>query len=116
VEQLMREFESKFGIDRSSLFRLLFAYQKRDFEPVNSAGLRFAAWDIPARKADFETLPTTFDLIFDMKETATMLTGTVNVRIAGINGSGAAEVANGFNRILKIIVSESDLLLPTTEA
>jgi amino acid adenylation domain-containing protein len=111
MEQLMRELESKRQIDRASLFRVLINYQKHDSKPMNATGLTFASWNVPYRNSEVEALPTAFDLILNLKETSTMLTGTVNVRIAAVNGSGAADVANEFTGILKIMVSELERLI-----
>jgi amino acid adenylation domain-containing protein len=116
IEQLIREQESKFGMDRSSLFRVLFNFQKRDFEMVNLPGLTFAPWDVPNTKSEVEPLPTALDLILNLKETSTMLTGAVNVRIAAVNCISAAEVATDLNRILELMVSEPNRLISKLNA
>ena len=111
IEQLMRVRESTFGMDRSSLFRVLFNFQKRDFEIVRLPGLTFAPWAVPNTETEVEPLPTALDLILNLKETSTMLTGAVNFRIAAVNGNNAAEVAIDFNRILELMVSEPKRLI-----
>ena len=83
---------------------------------MNAAGLTFAPWDVPNTKTEVEPLPTALDLILNLKETSTMLTGAVNVRIAAVNGISAAEVANDFNRILELMVSEPNRLISTLNA
>ena len=68
------------------------------------------------RNSELEPLPTAFDLIFNLKETSTMLTGAVNVRIAAVNSISAAEVAIDFNRVLELMVSEPNRLISNLNA
>jgi len=110
MEELMRNQESKCGIDRSSLFRILVNFQTRDAELVNLPGLTFAPWDVPNTKSEVEPLPTACDLIFNFKEMSTSLTGTVYVRSGSVYGIGA-EITDDLNRILKLMVSEPNRLI-----
>ena len=112
MEQLMRELESKHAIGRGSLFQVLINYQKHDSKPVDASGLTFASWNVPYTNSEAEPLPTTFDWIFNLKETSTTLTGTVNVREGTVKGRSTAEVTIDFNRILERMLSESSCLVP----
>jgi len=105
-EQLRRELEKENKFGRVSSIRVLFNYQKRAFRPIYAAGLKFASWSLPIRVVDSETLPAAYDLIFDIKETSTALTGAVNV-VEGIYKQRGARNANiDVQEVLNIMVSE----------
>ena len=111
MEQLMRELESKHAIGRASLFRVLLNYQKHDSKPVNVSGLTFASWNVPYTNSEAEPLPTAFDLIFNLKETSTMLTGTVNVRDDNSISGHTMDVVERLNRVLAALVSDPKRLV-----
>ncbi len=113
MEQLMRELESKRQIDRASLFRVLINYQKHDSKPINATGLTFASWNVPYRNSESEALPTVLDLIFNLQEMSTMLTGTVNVRNEAVNGLNIKNAAKHFYQILEIMASHPNRVLST---
>jgi hypothetical protein len=104
MEQLMRELEAEQDFDRASLFRVLINYQKHDSKPMNVTGLTFASWNVPYTEPEEEPLPTAFDLIFNFKETATRLTGTMNVRCA-------LSLVTNFSQIIELMVSDPSLSL-----
>jgi non-ribosomal peptide synthetase component F len=104
MEQLMRELESKHAINRASLFQVLLNYQKQDSEPVHVSGLTFASWNVPYANSQSEILPTAFDLIFNLKETSTMLTGTVNVRDDNSISGHTMDVVEYLNRLLENLI------------
>jgi amino acid adenylation domain-containing protein len=111
MEQLMRELELKEGADRASLFRVLINYQKHDSKRVHVSGLTFASWNVPYTNSEAEPLPTAFDLIFNLKETSTMLTGTVNVRDDNSISDHTMDVVEGLNRVLPALVSDPKRLV-----
>jgi amino acid adenylation domain-containing protein len=109
-EQLARDIEKEHGLGRESLTPVLFNYRKRAFSPVNAAGLIFAPCILPTRVSDSESLPAAYDFIFDVRETSTTLTGTVNVR-DGISGQRGASM--NLQKILNVLVSEPTRVLST---
>ena len=58
-----------------------------------------------------EALPTAFDLIFNMKEAPTNLTGTVTVKDGTFDGNNVANVSDELTQILEIMVSEPNGLI-----
>jgi acyl carrier protein len=105
-EQLARVLETEHKLERDCLFRVLLNYQQHTFPPINAAGLRFASWYLPPMKSGSEWLPTRYDLIFDVKETTTSFTGTVNVRIPICEQSKTGNVNEYFQKVLKLLVSQ----------
>jgi hypothetical protein len=65
---------------------------------------------LPTRVSDSESLPAAYDFIFDVRETSTTLTGTVNVR-DGISGQRGASM--NLQKILNVLVSEPTRVLST---
>ena len=111
IEQLMRELELKREVDRACLFRVLINYQKRDSAPMNAAGLTFAPWTVSYANPEAEALPTACDLIFNFRETSTMLTGTVNVRDAIPTNGHTMDVVERLNRVLESLASDPKRLV-----
>jgi amino acid adenylation domain-containing protein len=112
-EQLARVLETKHKLERECLFRVLLNYQQHTFRPINAAGLRFASWYLPPMKSRSQWLPTKYDLIFDVKETTTSFTGTVNVRTPICQQSKAGNVNEYFQKVLKLLVSQPRRSLST---
>ena len=105
-ERLAQLLETEHKFKRDCLFRVLLNYQRHTLPPINATGLRFAPWYLPSMKSGSEWLPTMYDLIFDVKETTTSLTGTVNVRIPICEQSNAGNVNEYFQKVLKLLVSQ----------
>jgi acyl carrier protein len=105
MELWERDLECKHGIARETVFRTLFNFQKHDFHPVSVSGLTFAPWHVPYASGEQKPLPTAFDLIFDIKETSTGLTGTVNVRTDVPTRWTTMDVVTEFYRSLEVMVS-----------
>jgi amino acid adenylation domain-containing protein len=105
-EQIAREFEAEHDIRRGSLIRVLFNYQKHTLPQVTAAGLTFASCNLPVGHSNAASLPSAYDLIFDVKELPTALTGTVNVRSSITKPSGAGNAWTGLQKILEVSVSQ----------
>jgi hypothetical protein len=77
------------------------------------AGLIFAPCVFPTTVSDSELLPAAYDLIFDVRETSTELTGTVNVSASIAGQEGAKGEASNLGNILDVLVAEPTRTLST---
>ena len=64
----------------NSLIQVLLNYQNLSLPPAEFPGPTFAVLDFQEAKLDSEMALTAVDLIFDLRETSTGLTGSVNYR------------------------------------
>ena len=97
------------------LFQVMFIYQNRTFESLELPGLTFASWDGKYRGADPDVILSTLDLIFDLREASTKLTGHVTYKTAVIEHQVVSEMIESFFDITKRVIalpnrSISDLL------
>jgi amino acid adenylation domain-containing protein len=108
-EQLRRQIQNKSG--RGPSIRVLFNYQKRSFPATNVAGLTFASYHLPIVISESDSVPATYDLIFDIQETSTSLIGTVNLVNDLYMQRGAQNINATVHKVLNLIVSEPSTLL-----
>jgi hypothetical protein len=112
-EQLACDIEKEHGFGRHLLAPVLFNYRKRAVTPISMAGLIFAPCVFPTTVSDSELLPAAYDLIFDVRETSTELTGTVNVSASIAGQEGAKGEASNLGNILDVLVAEPTRTLST---
>ena len=77
---LAHALDQEGSVKGDSLIQVLLNYQNLSFPPTELPGLTFAALDFQEAKLDSEMALTAVDLIFDLRETSTKLTGSVNYR------------------------------------
>ena len=114
-EQLARVLETETKIKRGSLFQVLLSYHNADFQPVNLPGLTFASlgWQLPVSEP--EVMLTACDLIVNIRETSTKLTGSVNYKTDTFDKNIVASMTERFAAVLKHMVidtGERDSLTP----
>jgi hypothetical protein len=99
-EQLARLLETEKKVERGSLFQVLLSYQKADFQPVNLPGLTLAplGWQLPV--SDSEVTLTACDLIVNIIETSTKLTGTVNYKTDTFDNDVIVSMIEQFYKVL----------------
>jgi amino acid adenylation domain-containing protein len=111
-EQLARILEREQKILRSSLCEVLLSYQSRGVEPDQAAGLSFAPFSIEETGAGEKLMPTTFELIFNLRESSTKLTGTVTYRDDTFDSNAIVSLTKCFRSLLENIVINKDGLIP----
>jgi non-ribosomal peptide synthetase component F len=103
-ERLARLQEER-KLTRASLCQVLFNYQSLTSLPQSLAGLAFATWDLPYGNDVAELTPTTFDLIFALREASTKLTGTVNYKTNTFGKRNVTIMIEAFSGILRSMVT-----------
>ncbi len=89
-------------------FQVMFIYQNRTSQSKEVSGLTFASWDGRLRRADPDVALTTLDLIFDLREASTKLTGTVNYKTDVVDDQVVSEMIQNFYEITKRVVLSSE--------
>ena len=69
------------NVGRGSLFQVLCNYHNVSAESFELPGLKIASWDARMNGLDSEVAVTTFDLIFELKESSRTLTGAVSYNV-----------------------------------
>ncbi len=87
-------------------FQVMFIYQNRTSQSKEVLGLTFASWDGRLRRADPDVALTTLDLIFDLREASTKLTGTVNYKTDVVDDQVVSEMIENFYEITKRVVCQ----------
>ena len=102
-EYLARVLEEERNVDRCSLFQVLFNYQSYSNEPRKIPGLTLAPLDIRQLGDGSDVKLTAFDLIFNMQDTSTKFTGSVNYKEDCFERGGVASMVEKLYEILKDI-------------
>ena len=100
-EYLANVFEEQDRINRASLFQVLVMYRYSTAQGYDLSGLHFAPIVIRQPDTDSEVMMTTHDLVFDVRETSTKLTGTVNCSF-----TSGCEIRNSLAERLAIILRQ----------
>ena len=101
-ESLARAMEKE-GIERSSIFQVLLIYSVELFSTQELTGLTFASLAVKSLFEENSVTISTLDLILDMKQTATKLTGVVNYTTDTVD----SKIARQFNEALNSILEDS---------
>jgi amino acid adenylation domain-containing protein len=106
-EHLARVLETEIRIKRGSLFQVLLSYHNSGFQPINLPGLTFASlgWQLPV--SDSEVTLTACDLIVNITETSTKLTGSVNYKTDSVDIDFVASMVEGFATVLRQMTVET---------
>jgi non-ribosomal peptide synthetase component F len=107
-EQLARLIETETNIKRGSLFQVLLSYRNADFPPVNLPGLTFdtLGWQLPM--PDSEVTVSACDLIVNIKDTSTKLTGSVNYKTSIFDNNVIASMIERFYKVLQEIAVDME--------
>jgi non-ribosomal peptide synthetase component F/acyl carrier protein len=80
-EQIVRVLETKDDdFDRSRLCPVLLNYRPKSLDTPKISGLKIAELDLHRNMMQTEFIASAFDLIFDLRESSTKLTGSVNYK------------------------------------
>ena len=104
-EQLAHILETKDMIKRESLFQVLLSYQATTSQTVTlSGGLTLASlgWQLPV--TDSEAMLTACDLVVNIKETETILKGSISCKANSFDNEVAVSIVERFTEILKQVV------------
>jgi amino acid adenylation domain-containing protein len=110
-EQLARALEEDRNVDRSSLLQVLFNYQSHSTETLTAGGLSFAPLHLPQLGIDSQVTITAYNLIFNLRESSTKLTGTVNYKTDVFQHHTVAAMIKDFYGILAVMTSRPDQLI-----
>ena len=110
-EQVARVLEGERNVTRSSLFQVLLVHQNLNFHPLELRGLTFAPFDIKQTEAGEKLTPTTFDLILNLRESSTKLTGTVTYGDDAFDSSAIASLRECFRSLLESMVVDKERLI-----
>ena len=97
-------FDNDKNMDRSPPCQVLVIYNTAMTSVVKLPGLTFASLAIKSIRSETEVALSTFDLIFDLKETSTELTGSVNYKTDLIDNNVLTRMTDVFFSILKKLV------------
>jgi amino acid adenylation domain-containing protein len=86
-------------------FQVMFIYQNHTSQSKEVSGLTFASWDGRLRRAHPDVALTTLDLIFDLREASTKLTGTVNYKTDVVDDV-VSEMIEAFYEVTKRVVCQ----------
>jgi amino acid adenylation domain-containing protein len=100
-EYLANALEEQDRINRASLFQVLVMYRFSTAPGYEVSGLHFAPIVITQPDTDSEVMMTTHDLVLDVRETSTKLTGSVNCGF-----TSGCEIINSLAERLAIILRQ----------
>ena len=98
------------------LIQVLLNYQNVVFPPPEFPGLSFAVLDFQEARLDSEMALTAVDLIFDLRETSTQLTGSVNYRSELFDDHRIAKMIRVFHAALRAIVKDPNEVISNVHA
>jgi amino acid adenylation domain-containing protein len=104
-EQLATVLEQERQIERSSLFHVLVSYHTYHSQSHQIDGLSLASFDLQQTRVAQEVIATAFNLIFNLRELSTKLTGTVYQKVASLESDDASKFAEGLVRVLVGMIS-----------
>jgi acyl carrier protein len=105
-DALQRQLDER----RESLINVLLMYRYSTILPVLSCGLNFAPFDLQPETGP-EALLTTHDLVFQIREMQTMLTGTVNLRVDRLGSTYSSCITKSLGQVLSgITCADRDLM------
>jgi non-ribosomal peptide synthetase component F len=105
-EHLATLLEEEQKVDRWTLFNVLVNYQSRSLDIVEIAGLTFAPIHWKQTGAGQNVMFTTFDLVLNLRESSTKLTGTVNYDADIFDDYNITGMMESLYQILQCIIHE----------
>jgi len=100
IEELESALEKKPQTARQPLFQVLFNYRNLAFQSRDDSGLIFAPWDGKNRLAHPGITMSTLDLMIELRETLTKLTGAVTYKTDLFDERLIAKIIDSFQIIL----------------
>jgi hypothetical protein len=105
AQELMKRHGSK---NHTPLFQVMFIYHTGSSHVAELPGLIFAPWDRKARRTDPEVVLTTLELIFDLRQTSTELTGSVTYKSDSFNDDWVREMVENLYKITERVLAVPD--------
>ena len=109
--RLAHALDQEGNVKGNSLIQVLLNYQNLSFPPTDLPGLTFAVLDFQEAKLDSEMALTAVDLIFDLRETSTKLTGSVNYRGELFDDHQLASLIRFFQDALEAMVKDPNQVI-----
>jgi non-ribosomal peptide synthetase component F len=109
--RLAHALDQEGSVKGDSLIQVLLNYQNLSFPPTEFPGLTFAVLDFQQAKLDSEMALTAVDLIFDLRETSTKLTGSVNYRSELFDDHQLASLIRVFHDALEAMVKDPNQVI-----
>jgi amino acid adenylation domain-containing protein len=107
-ERLARAIEEEWALNRSSMFSVLLNYQSQSSIGPRIPGLSFAKLDLQDLESESDLMVTAHQLILNIRESSTGLTGSVNYKKDMFGDRTGKVVIRGFCTILKTMASQPD--------
>jgi hypothetical protein len=103
--------EEEKALDRDSLFQVLLIYNAVSLPVIKLPGLTFAPLDLRSIRAETEVTISTFDLVFNMNETSTKLTGSVNYKSDKFEATFVENMGRGLFAALQNMIANPEKLV-----
>jgi NRPS condensation-like uncharacterized protein len=100
---LVRVLRDENKIERSDLFQVLLSYQSPSFATNGWSGITFAPLGWRPRRTTSEAMLTACDIAFNLRETETKLTGTVNIRTSVFEKGVATGKIRGLKKLIQYV-------------
>src|SRR5215813_10291294 len=110
-EWLAHVLEKEENIDRASLVQVLLIYNTASFPVLKPSGPTFAPLDIKSMRPETDITISTFDLIIDIRQTSTKLTGSVNYKTDTFDAKMVKAMIKSFGTALESIVRRGEQLI-----
>jgi len=104
-EHLARVLAAERQMDRESLIQVFVDYQVISSGPVQWPGLVFAQLNFGLGSNRAASTLTMYDMILQLRESSTQLTGSVNYKINALRPRKVAIMMEGFQRILATMIA-----------
>ena len=108
IEDLESALEKKRKMARQPLFQVMFNYRNLAFQSQEYSGLVFAPWDGRNRLAHPGITMSTLDLMIELRETSTKLTGAVTFKTDLFSDKLIADMLDNFHEILARVILQAD--------
>jgi hypothetical protein len=106
-ELVARAFEEGQKVDRGVLAQVIILYQNPTLQNLIMGGLSFAPVYMKQVETDFEPTITAFDLILDLKESTTKLTGSLGCR-SEIDDGVVTDIIKAFYDVLQYVLLQPE--------
>ena len=107
-EELARTLERLRNVKRDLLFQVLLMYRNSTLEPFTLPGLTFASFPMQHIATDPEFTITGFDLILNLREASTKLTGALTWKTDVLRNTDVPRMIHCFAKILELMVTDLD--------
>ena len=95
-------------------FQVMFIYQNRTSQSKKVSGVTFASWDGCFRRANPDLALTTLDLIFELREASTKLTGSVIYKTDVVDDRIVSEMIKSFYKIMESVIRQPNRCISET--